>query len=106
MNDYVRSLLEDIIGLRRNLYAPRSVAGADHFAQVAANLPGVGINGAANFDGLLFPHQAGDGCTNRADTILDGANLLLQGFLRFAIAVGETYAFLGGKRNPNDKGIP
>jgi len=49
-------LLEDIICIRRNLYAPRSVAGADDFAKIAANLCGVGINGAADFDGLLFPH--------------------------------------------------
>src|SRR3979490_706016 len=97
MNDYVRSLLEDIFGIRRDLYAPGRFAGADDFAEIAATLCGVGINSAADFDVLLFPHQAGDGCTNRADTILDGANLLLQGFLRFPVAVGETYAFLAAK---------
>ena len=83
MNDYVRSLLEDIFGIRGDLYAPRRVASADDLSEVTPNLCGVGINGAADFDGLLFPHQAGDRCTNRANTILDGANLLLQGFLRF-----------------------
>jgi len=36
---------------------------------------------------------------------LDGANLLLQGFLRFPVAVGETSCLFGGKRKPNDKGI-
>src|SRR6266853_4673204 len=105
MNDYVRSLLEDIFGSRRDLYAPGRVAGANHIAQVTANFCGVGINSAANFDSLLFPHQAGDGCTNRAHTILDGANLLLQGFLLFPVAVGETSCLFSSKINANDKGI-
>jgi hypothetical protein len=37
---------------------------------------------------------------------LDGANLLLQGFLRFAIAVGETYAFLAAKETLTIKEFP
>jgi len=97
MNDYVRGLLEDIFGIRRDFYAPGRVVGANHLAQVTANFCGVGIDCAANFDGLLFSHQTGDGCTNRADTILDGANLLLQGFLRFPVAVGETSCLFAAK---------
>jgi hypothetical protein len=55
---------------------------------------------------LLLTHQTRDGCTNRAHTVLDGANLLLHRFLRFPLATGWTHAFLAAKETLTIKEFP
>jgi hypothetical protein len=97
MNHNVSGLFQNIAGIRGDLYTPRRVIGANDFTQIAANFRGVRIDCAADFDGLLFAHQARDGGTNRTDTILNGANLLLHRFLRLLLAAGLTARLLAAK---------
>ena len=66
-----------------NFHAPRSVAGADDFAEVAAGFRRVAIDGAADFDGLLFAHEPRGGGADRTDAELDGANLFFHDVLRW-----------------------
>jgi hypothetical protein len=99
VNDHVGGLFQNIAGARGDFHAPRRVAGAHYFTQIAANLCGVRIDCAADFDGLFFTHQPRDGGTNGADTILYGANLLLHRFLRLPLAAGETLRLLAPKEN-------
>src|ERR1700758_3592954 len=97
MNHYVGGLFEDIAGIPGDFYAPGRVIGADDLAQIAANFCGVGIDCTTDFDGLLFAHQARNRGTNWADTILNGANLLLHRFLRLSLAAGLTARLLAAK---------
>src|SRR6267378_2708201 len=106
MNHNVSGLFQNIAGIRGDLYTPRRVIGANDFTQIAANFRGVRIDCAADFDGLLFTHQARDGCTNRADTILNGANLLLHRFLRFDSQQATHTPFLAAKETLTIKEFP
>ena len=83
MHHHVRVLFQHFFGVRGNRHAPRRVRRADDFAKVASDFCRIRINGANNFNGLFFPHQFRDGCADRADTILDGANFLFHVVLRF-----------------------
>jgi hypothetical protein len=86
VKDHVGVLLEDLFRIGRNDDAPGRIRRSDNFAEVAADLGGIGINGANNFNGLLFPHQFCDGGADGTDTILDGANFLFHIVLRFSLA--------------------
>ena len=81
MNDDVGGLLEDFAGVGGDLYAPGSVGSADDFAEVATGFGGIGIDGAANFDGVFFAHEPGDGSADGADAELNGANFLFHWIL-------------------------
>src|SRR6266851_2162741 len=70
---------------------------AHHFSQIPADFCGVRVDRAANLNGLLLSHQPRDGGANRADSILDGANLLLHRFLRLSLATGLTARLLAAK---------
>ena len=78
MDHHVRILLQHFLGIRGNAHTPRRIRCADHFAEVTPHFRGIGIDGADNFNGLFFSHQARDGCANRAHTVLDGANFLFH----------------------------
>ena len=83
MHHDIGGLRKHFFGVAGNFDAPRRVAGADHFAEVAADFGRVGVNGSDNFDRLLFPQQLGDGSANRPDAVLNCANLLFHLSLRF-----------------------
>src|SRR5277367_1531095 len=82
VNYDVGGLFEDFFCVGGNFHAPGSVGRADHFAEVAADFGGVGINGADDFNGLLLSHEARDGCADRPHAVLDYTNLLLHDFPR------------------------
>lgn len=82
MHHNVGSLRKHFFGVAGNFDAPGRVAGAYHFAEVAADFGRVGVNGSDNFNGLLFPQQFGDGGANRPDAVLNRANLLFHLSLR------------------------
>src|SRR5579863_2051560 len=82
MHHDVGGLRKHFFGVAGNFDAPRRVAGAYDFAEVAADFAGVGVDRSDNFNGLLFPQQLGDGSANRPDTVLNCANLLFHLSLR------------------------
>ncbi len=82
MHHDVGGLGKNFFGVVGNLDAPWRVARAHHFAEVAADFCRVGVNRAANFNGLLFPQQLGDGGANWPNAILNHAYLLFHRSLR------------------------
>jgi len=105
VNDYVGSLLEDIIGIRRNLTPQGASLAPTTSPRSRPTFAGSVSISAANFDGLFFSHQAGDGCTNRAYTILDGANFLLHRLSPFFSRSRRDVCLFSSTNNANDKGI-
>jgi len=56
-----------------------------------------------DLDGLLLAHQPRNGRTDRADTILDGANFLFHVVLRLRLAGSAHRAFLLANETPTIK---
>src|SRR6266568_2565422 len=84
-----RRFVPEPLSRPRKRSRPTGIFCANDFSQVAADFGGIGVDGADNFDGLFFPHQARDGSADGADTKLDGANFLFHLVLRpFAAAAG------------------
>ena len=82
MHHDVGGLRENFFGVARNFDAPRRVARANDFSEVAADFGRICVNGSDNFNGLLLPQQLGDGGANRPDAVLNRANLLFHLSLR------------------------
>ena len=76
MHNHVSGLAEHRAGFGGDQYAPGRIRRADHFAEVAPGLGGIGVNRADHFNGLLFAQQAHDGRSDRANSVLNRAYFL------------------------------
>src|SRR5438874_8791721 len=103
MDNHIRILFEDFLGIRGNAYAPWPIRCADYFAEVTPDFCRIRVDGADNFNGLLLPHQARNGCANRAHAILDGANFLFHVVLRCPSVCAQRAFSL--QKKPYDNGI-
>ena len=99
MNDHVGIVVEGLLCIREDINAPGRIRRASDFSQVAPGFGGIQVDRADNFNGLLFAHQFCDGCTDGADTILNGANLLFHKCLR-NVAVRCAYRLFWLLRKP------
>src|SRR5882724_8188703 len=78
VHHYVRRLSQHFRGIRRDFHAPRRVARAHHFAQIASHFCRVVINRADNFHALLLAHQLRNRSSDRANAILNRAYFLFH----------------------------
>ena len=86
MDHHVGVLFQNFFRVRGDGHAPWRILCANDFSQIMADFGGIGVDGADNFNGLFFPHQARDGSADGSDTKLDGANFLFQLVLRLFAA--------------------
>src|SRR5579864_8267493 len=100
MNHHVCVLFEHRCRVIGNFHAPRPICGTYDFAQVKSHFCRIVVDGANNFDGLFFAHELRDGCADRSNAVLYGANFLFHVTLRNDSARRPSVVAITSKNGP------